>query len=91
MSGSLTNDIKGLLFSLKGIFTNYKYLSPKIKLILFNSVIESILTYGCEIWGSSEAKDLDTVHLKFFNIFFVLGVARPLFMYTVSKGNIRSL
>ena len=78
-SGSHSNGVKNLrssahraMFSLKCIFQKYKYLSPKIQLSLFNSMIKPILTYGCEIWGAQQAKILDVVHLKFLK--YILGV-----------------
>ena len=52
------------LYSLNSLFDNISLdISDKIK--LFDSMISSILNYGCEIWGFHKAPDVERIHLKF--------------------------
>ena len=44
----------------------------------FDSVIEPILLYGCDVWGFEDVKDIERVHLKFCKI--MLGLSQ----YTTS-------
>ena len=36
-----------------------------MQLSLFNSLVNSILCYACELWGFAEAKAIETLHLKY--------------------------
>jgi hypothetical protein len=47
---------------------------PKLALQLFDAFVSSIITYGCEIWGFTKSKQLETLHLKFRKT--LLGVRR---------------
>ena len=38
---------------------------PNVQLSLFNSLVASVLSYGCEVWGFAEAKKIETFHLSF--------------------------
>ena len=45
---------------------NFAIIYPKMKISLFDSLVSSVSSYyGCEIWGFSEAKKIETLHLKF--------------------------
>ena len=44
---------------------DFKTMHFKMKIDLFNSLVKSVLCYGCEVWGFSEAKKHETIHLKF--------------------------
>lgn len=45
-----------------------------IQLQLFSSLVEPILTYGCEVWGHEDHKIPEGLHLKFCK--YILGVKR---------------
>ena len=45
-----------------------------IQLHLFDSVIQPILLYGCEVWGIEDCKDIERLHLKFCKT--ILGVSQ---------------
>ncbi len=45
--------------------TNSYDLSPKTLCQLFDSFVLRILNYGCEIWGFTKNKAIETIHLKF--------------------------
>lgn len=53
------------LFDMSCSIVDYKTMHFKMKIDLFNSLVKSVLCYGCEIWGFSEAKKHETIHLKF--------------------------
>lgn len=52
------------LYALNTLF-DCTSLNIKDKLKLFDSMILPILTYGSEIWGFHDSKDIERVHLKF--------------------------
>ena len=47
-------------------------LDIKIKLSLFDSMIVPILTYGSEVWGVYNFKEVDRLHIRFLK--YILGV-----------------
>ena len=49
-------------------------LTAKLKLKLFDSMVSSILNYGCEVWGFHPGDCIDKLHLKFCKL--ILGVKR---------------
>ena len=53
------------MFSMAASIDNFTIMHPKMKISFFDSLVKSVICYGCEIWGFSEAKKLDTLHLKF--------------------------
>ena len=53
------------LFALKKVFDS-TVLCVKDKLKLFDSLVQPILMYGCEIWGFHRADDIEKTHIKFF-------------------------
>lgn len=42
------------------------YLNNETMLALFETCVKSILCYGCEVWGSHKANDIDKVFMKFY-------------------------
>ena len=44
------------------------------KIKLFDSLVQPIVLYGCEIWGFHKAGDIERVHVKFLKQ--ILGVRR---------------
>ncbi len=56
-------------------------LDIKTKLSLFDYMIVPILTYGCEVWGVYNYKDVDKLHKKFCK--YVLGVKKQTYTYAV--------
>jgi hypothetical protein len=46
------------------IFSRIK-LDIKTKLLLFDSMVAPIITYGCEVWGIYDLAEVDKLHLKF--------------------------
>ena len=55
------------LKSMNGLFECINSTKPpvKIKLNLFDSLVASILHYGCEVWGFISAECIERVHRKF--------------------------
>ncbi len=53
------------LFSLYRVFHANIHISVAIQYQLFQSLIQPILCYGCEVWGFREADAVERVHLKF--------------------------
>ena len=43
------------LFNMTSSIDNFATMHPKMKISLFDSLVSSVLSYGCEIWGFSEA------------------------------------
>ena len=71
-SGKLKKGLENLaiqgkkgLFNMTSSIDNFAIIHPKMKASLFDSLVSSVLSYGCEIWGFSEAKKIETLHLKF--------------------------
>ena len=52
-------------FDMISSIQNYNDMQFQMKLDLFDSLVKSVICYGCEIWGFSEAKKLDTMYLRF--------------------------
>ena len=49
---------------LVGIFQNVNlFITEKCK--LFDSLVSSVLNYGCEIWGFVHSSELESIHTKF--------------------------
>ena len=53
------------LFDMISSIENYNGIHVNMKLSLFDSLVKSVILYGCEIWGFFEAKQLDTFYLRF--------------------------
>ncbi len=63
--------------NLQSIITNGKITSWETKKILLNSMIESILIYGSEIWGVGSNEKLISAHLKHFKRLLFLPTNTP--------------
>ena len=57
-----------------------------IQFDLFDKTILSKLLYGCEIWGYSNLKDLETLHLKFCKMVLKLKESTPNIMVYGESG-----
>ena len=62
------------LFCLKQIIHNNSEIMPNTQLILYNSLVVPVISYGCEIWGFIEADPLEKIHLSFLKS--ILGVKK---------------
>ena len=51
------------------------------KLSLFDSMIVPILTYGCEVWGVYNYKEVNKLHIRFCK--YLLGVKKQTPTYAV--------
>ena len=70
--GSFSECLKTLAGqALKAIFTLNRYLynfiniTPRHKLELFDKLVTPILNYGSEVWGFSQAKQIERIHMLF--------------------------
>ena len=61
------------LFNLFTIFNNAELSVPQ-KCKLFDTLVESILNYGAELWEIHDASDIEQIHTKFLRR--VLGVKK---------------
>ena len=61
-----------------------------LQLKLFDTLILPILTYGCEIWGYENTKQLEKLHLQFCRNILGVRTTTPNFMtcYLLSFGNL---
>ena len=80
-SGSFSKGISDLairgnraLFGLKKIIHENPYMSVDIQINLFHSLVESVMSYSCEIWGFKEAEELEKIHIGFLKS--ILGVRK---------------
>ena len=71
---NLTNQGYRAMFNLKSILHNYPELMTDTKLHLFDTLINPVISYSCEVWGFSEAKQLETLHLQYLKL--LLGVRK---------------
>ena len=53
---------------MKSSIDNYNDMQFDMKLNLFDSLVKSVICYGCEIWGFCEAKKLEIFYLKFLKL-----------------------
>ena len=47
---------QGALFKMISNVVDFDSMYPNVQLSLFNSLVASVLSYGCEVWGFAEAK-----------------------------------
>ena len=59
----LSEQASKALFALRNLFDG-KMLCIEDKIKLFDSLVQPILMYGCEIWGFHKADDIERVHAK---------------------------
>ena len=53
------------LFDMMSSINDYNDMTFDMKLSLYDSLVKSVICYGCEIWGFCEAKRLETFYLRF--------------------------
>ena len=53
------------LFNMYSSVDNFDSMYTNMQMSLFNSLVASVLSYSCEIWGFAEAKKVEQVQLKF--------------------------
>jgi hypothetical protein len=63
--------------NLQSIAENGKISSWETKKILINSMVESVLLYGSEIWGFRSIEKRTAAHLRFFKRLFYLPINTP--------------
>jgi len=88
-SGKFAKGLKGVLdksykalFSLKSIIYQYPELTVNNQLLLFNSLVEPVLSYGSEVWGFSQADKLETLYLRYLkNMLCVRSSTPSCFVY----------
>ena len=61
-------------FKMISTIKDFSSFYPKNQISLFNSLVASVLSYGCEVWGLAEAKRIETIHLSFLK--YVLKVKK---------------
>ena len=71
-TGSFSTGIKTLveqgrraLFGLQSYLHKNPEMSPRLQLTLFESLVMSILSYGCKVWGFCIADPIQKLHSKF--------------------------
>ena len=92
-SGKFAKGLKGVLdksykalFSLKSIIYQYPELTVNNQLLLFNSLVEPVLSYGSEVWGFSQADKLETLYLRYLkNMLCVRSSTPSCFVYKESN------
>ena len=52
------------MFALKSNVNNMCY-NVETLISLFDTYVTSILNYGCEVWGSHSANDIEKIHLEY--------------------------
>jgi hypothetical protein len=63
--------------NLQNIVGNGKIGSWETKKILINSMVESVMLYGSEIWGVRSIEKITAAHLRFFKRLFYLPINTP--------------
>ena len=53
------------LFNMYSSVDNFNSMYINMQMSLFQSLVSSVLSYGCEIWGFAEAKKVELLQLKF--------------------------
>ncbi|KAI3382690.1 hypothetical protein SNEBB_010922 [Seison nebaliae] len=60
----LKNRANKAMYSLIGLCRKHE-LPVDLQLQLFDSMVLPILTYGCEVWGDNQIKEMEALHLKY--------------------------
>ncbi len=61
----LANQGKKAIFALQRVLRNLECPPIPVALKLFDTLISPILSYGCEIWGFAEDREMETTELRF--------------------------
>ena len=62
---TLAGQAQKAIFKLNKYLHKFTYISPKHKLDLFEKLVSPILNYSSAVWGFSQAKVIESIHLKF--------------------------
>ena len=62
---TLSGQAQKAIYKLKRYLLKFENLSIEHKFELFDKLITPILNYGSEVWGFSQAKKIERVHLQF--------------------------
>ena len=65
------------LFNLYSSVDNFENMYINMQMSLFQSLVSSVLSYACEIWGFAEAKKVELVQLKFLKIILKVRKTTP--------------
>ena len=65
------------LFNMFSSIDNFDKMFFNMQLSLFSSLVTSVLSYACEIWGFAEAKKIETLHLRFLKIVLKVRKSTP--------------
>jgi len=86
-TGNMQNAVRALNEQALRAYNNLLNVFDKVsfiistKLSLFDSMIVPILTYGCEVWGVYNYKEVDKLHIRFCK--YLLGVKKQTPTYAV--------
>ena len=73
----LASQAKKAAFALLAISVRLNHPSVTVMLRLYDALITSIMSYGCEIWGFKEDRDLEKVEIKFLKSILHLPDSTP--------------
>ena len=62
---TLSGQAQKAIFALNKYMYSFVDIKPKHYLELFDKLVTPILNYGCEVWGFSQARSIERVHLQF--------------------------
>ena len=62
---TLAGQAQKAVFALNKYMYSFVNITPKHHLDLFDKLVTPILNYGCEVWGFSQARVIERVHLQF--------------------------
>ncbi len=74
---SLVNQGLRALHSMKYYLLNARFLSPKTKLSIFDTLVKSVLLYSSPVWGFINTKKIEQIHLKFCKEILQLRISTP--------------
>ena len=73
----LASQAKKAAFALLAISVRLNHPSVTVMLRLYDALITPIMSYGCEIWGFKEDRDLEKVEIKFLKSILHLPDSTP--------------
>ena len=62
---TLAGQALNAIFKLNRYLYNFTNITPRHKLELFDKLVTPILNYGSEVWGFSQAKQIERIHMLF--------------------------
>ena len=78
---------KRALYALKQKCFRFRF-PVKVVINLFNALVESVLLYGCEVWGYNPPHNLDTIHLGFIKEMLRLKKSTPNYFVLLETGEL---